>query len=677
MSNNIKDLIKVVLTEEDSWLQTDEIHDQLTEIVEISERRVNQVVREMYEDGELDRNSVNNGTRGRPAYEYTAQESENATGDISVRSVRVRGDIEMEGERSLPEGVYWDIVDEQASSSQIIKEIKEVAPKIADEDPVELFVEMCRWTVEQLQAYGEEIVHSTQDGRPKVVRALRSEYNDLAEWADGYFHQFLRLPDREDPRPEAVHIPDADEYIESQKDSNEIPSATIDEEAVREHLSQRIYGDKLIQVVEIDENIGDAVGTDASISTVSLPSQSRLAPETTFDLLVGAAGLDHDDRQYNDYDFNPRNIREFRHREAFQRGFLLSADALPLRESEVKKARAAAMDLRQYRQCHRVINDEADWEPYGNFDRELDAYTGPDVMFVDGRLTPLVHQQSEFVKTSLYGQLVRREIREFAKLADYADAEDWKTSTVFAGVVKRPGISWFSPLVFWYLETQCREGVEVNPCNVYRPPISDVVLPHLLFVGLSEQNGAPNQNEVYTTARILRRFSDNSIPKYDLPPEDEDGNPIDLNDRKEWMEYFKEVRERREDRGREIIDLDTFERFGFAELCANVGTLMCYAGPSNLYRGEVPEAVRLPRMEVLVNPPEDAPEQLSEAISLYAKKNVEDEEHLAEDFSDINDLPVVVPSVITLSDEMAKAASDRMKEEVSDNIQQLVATLDD
>jgi len=298
-------------------------------------------------------------------------------------------------------------------------------------------------------------------------------------------------------------------------------------------------------------------------------------------------------------------------------------------------------------------------------------------MFIDGRLTPLVHRQSEFLKVGLYGQLVRREIREFAKLADYAEAEDWKTGTVFAGVVKRPGISWFSPLVFWYLETQCREEVEVDPRRVYRPPISDIVLPHLLFVGLSEQNGAPGDGEAYSTARVLRRFSDNSIPRYDLPPEDENGEPIDLNDREQWMEYFDDVRERREDRGRETINLEKFERFGFAELCANVGTLMCYTGPSNLYQGEVPEAVRLPRIEVLVNPPGDAADELHEAISLYAKKNVEDEEHLAEGFSDINDLPVVVPSVITLSDEMAKAASDRMKEEVGDNIQQLVAALND
>jgi len=114
-------------------------------------------------------------------------------------------------------------------------------------------------------------------------------------------------------------------------------------------------------------------------------------------------------------------------------------------------------------------------------------------------------------------------------------------------------------------------------------------------------------------------------------------------------------------------------------LCANVGTLMCYAGPPNLYRGEVPEAVRLPRIETLVNPPEDAPHDLHRAISLFAKSTIEDDEHEAEGYtdSDIRDLPVVVPSVIGLSDEVAKVASQRMQDELSNNMRRVVAALQD
>lgn len=675
MSNNLRDLIRIALASTEDKLRTDEIHDRLAQNgIERSERRIKQVARGMNEEDELCRESINNGTRGRPAYRYYLNKQEDATGEISVRQVQVRGDIEPQEDWSLPEGAYWEIIDEQASTSQTVREIKTVAPKLADKDPVDLHVQMCEWTVETLQDYGERINQAAIDGEPAVVRALRSEYEDLADWADDHFHDLFRLPKRDDPCPEALYIPEVEGYISAGKEGRDLPSVGFDEDVARNHFSKRIFGDKLIQVAEVDQTTTDAVGTDASVSTVALPAQERLAPETRFDLLVGGAALDHAGRRYTDYDYNPRSIRDFRHREAFQKGLILSTEALSLRDSEMDKARAAAMDLRQYRQCHRVINNDADWEPYGNFDHELDDYTGPDVMFIDGRLTPLVHRLSEFMKNSLYGKLVRREIREFAKLADYASPEDWRTNTTFAGVVKRPGISWFAPLVFWYIETEYSDD-EANPQKVYRPPVSDVVLPHLLFIGLSDHSDPPAEDGVYTTARVLRRFSDNSIPQYDLPPEDSNGNPIKLDNRDEWLNYFEKIRSRREERGQETIGIEDFERFGFAELCANVGTVMCYAGPANLYQGEVPGAVRLPRIEVIANPVDDASEAVNMAISLYAKTNVEDEAHAAEGFSDINELPVVVPAVIKRSDKMAKEASNRVKEEVKNNMSRLAAEL--
>jgi hypothetical protein len=225
------------------------------------------------------------------------------------------------------------------------------------------------------------------------------------------------------------------------------------------------------------------------------------------------------------------------------------------------------------------------------------------------------------------------------------------------------------------MQTRRDDADELDTSRVYRPPISDVVVPHLLFTGLSEERGAPDEGQVYMTARVLRRYSDNSIPPYDLPPTDSNGDAIAINDRSGWMQYFESVQERREDRGQETIEVEAFERFGFAELCANVGTVMCYAGPPNLYQERSPEEARLPRLEVLVNPTEDARDKLRQAVSLYAKTNTDDRDHAVEGFSTVSDLPVIVPSFIVQSDEAAKAASDRMQEEVERNIQQLVAVL--
>lgn len=678
MTSNTRDLIRIVLSDAAEGLPADEVHDRVTNNgANISERRIKEVLRDMHKEGELSRAPENDGTRGRPAYRYRQDsDGDGGSGNVAVRSVHVRGEFDPQEDEDLPEGVYWDVVDEQLDSSQIVENVKRISTEIADEDPVDLLTEMAEWTISRLEEYGDELIKKLREGNTGLVRALRSEYEDLADWADYYFHRFYRLPGRDDHQPTALHIPNVEEYIDAGKNTDEeSPSPAIDVEKVKTHLSDRVFGDTLIDTVKIKDEVTDAVGTDASVSTVSLPSPSRLAPETTFDLFVGAAALEQENRRFHDFDFNPRSIRDFRHREAFRDGLLISEKTLPLSEGERVKAQRAAMDLRQYRQCHRVIDDDTDWQPYGNFDDELSDYSGPDVMFMDGRLTPLVHLLSEFIKPDLYGELVRREIREFAKLADYADDDDWQTDTVFAGVVKRPGISWLAPIVFWYMQTHSEDVAEFDISNVYRPPLSDVVLPHILFAGLSEAEGAPDDDEVYTTARVLRRYSDNSIPKYDLPPVDADDNPIDITERSSWMKYFENVQQRRANRGQETIEFEDFERFGFAELCANVGTLMCYAGPPNLYQQQSPDAARLPRMEVLVNPPTDASDKLQQAISLFVKTTTEDREHAAEDFSTMNDLPVIVPSVITQSDEAAKIASDRMREEVSRNIQRLVSAL--
>jgi hypothetical protein len=432
------------------------------------------------------------------------------------------------------------------------------------------------------------------------------------------------------------------------------------------------------------EEITDIVGTDSSVAKIQLPNQSSLTPEASFEIFAGAAALNHHNRRFTDFDFTPQELKEYRHRRAFARGLIISRAAGRLTEDELRMARFAAMDLRQYKEAIRVINDDVDWRPHGDPDDELVDYTGPDVMFLDGRLTPLVHQQSEFSKDSLYGELTRREIREFSKLTDYASDEAWETDTTFAGVVKRPGISWLAPLVFWYVETQWddpesdeeeEEGDIYGAIrNITQPPISDVVLPHLLFRGLSEANGAPEE-EAFMTFRVLRRFYDNSIRRNNIPPVGTDGEPINTEEVSEWMDHFEQYQEARRQVGGETIDLEKYNRFGFANACANAGQLMCYAGPPNLYQTHQRKPLRLPRIEVLANPPTDAPDKMKQAVVAFAQGNQADDAHTIDGLSTNNEVPVVVPSAIVESDKIAKYARDSISRDITSEIQEAVRKL--
>jgi len=711
MSTNIQDLIVLKLHDAEGGLTAEEIYDLLDEEgVDRSERTVKAVLKEMAENGELARERVPDGP-GRPPYRYflasgngesmSSDEDEHdgtpaeaipngslltEANDVVPRSVIVRGNAPaIQEEDGLPDGVYWDVVERQLESSRVVQDLQGMAPKLAEEDPVGLLVEMLEWTVDLLNHLGERLVALQKSGKSGEVRFQRDLYKDFAYWARQYFHQFWRLNRFDDPGPDVLRLPEAEEFIKTADRDQEPPEAEVDIATARDHLQSRVFGDQVISTVDISQDTEDVVGTDSSVATVSLPGPDRGAPETEFKLFAGAAALQQEARRYTDYDFNPRDLKEYQHRKAYRKGLMLSKQVLPqLGEGEAEKSKYASMDLRQYRECVRVVEEEIEWEPHGDTHDETAESTGPDVMFLDGRVTPLVHQHSDFVSTRIYGELVRREVKWFKRLADLADEDNWDTDTTFAGVVKQPAISWLAPLVFWYLEVHYRENGGFNDeedgysgilRNIHDPPISDVVLPHFLFQGLANEYGPPADDEIYSTFRALRRFYDHSLPDYEFPPQDGDGDLIDVDDREEWMDVFEKIQEHRENRGRETIDLDKYRHFGFAEVCANVSTVMCYAGPSNLYgEGRRPD-MRLPRIEILAAPPQDNEAAMREALAAYGQHNKDDADHSIEGFSQIEDVAVVVPTVIDFSDEIAKGRSDAISDRLESDIQNLAAFL--
>lgn len=701
----LRDNIISVLYDTDGGQSAEAINERLSQQfgVDLGLRALQEELKEMVEDGELERERLSDGTPGRPPYYYFVKGSipkeSNAAEDmgdevpsgtalnddgIIARDLTSRGEIEVQeydehkSVSGLPGGVYWDIVETQLENSKTVSRIKEAAPDIAELNPIDTIIEMIEWAVGELNSIGRDLFLSHQKGQTGRFRVLRDLYEDLSEWAKRYFHRFWQLTPYSRQGPDILRVPGYKDFIVDSE--GELPSAEYNESKARKILQERVFGDQLIQKASIDRNIVDVVGTDSSVARVSLPNQSRLAPETGFELFAGAAALDHKERRFTDLHFDPKDLKDYRRREAFRRGLILSEKATPLLEGQVRKARFAALDLRQYREAIRIINDdEVNWRPHGNVSGELEDYTGPDVMFLDGRLTPIVHMMSEFTSDDIYGQLVRREIREFARLSDLASDERWETDTTFAGVVKEPGISWFAPIVFWYLETVYADGDERERNavirNITQPPISDVVLPHLLFTGITSANGSPESDEVFTTFRVLRRYYDNSVRPTHVPPEDADGNLVDIDSIEGWMKFFRADQARREELGHQTIDVEKFKKFGFANVCANVGTLMCYAGPPNLYQSHQRSLVRLPRIEVLTNPPGDAKEKLNQAISAFALQNYSDDEHSLEGFSTLKDVSVVVPNVIVEADKIAKYARDRISDDIAHDIQKVVRQL--
>lgn len=670
--NELPDLIRIVLTSETASLTTEQIHNRLTKQVgyEVSQRKVTETLRDMEDDDILESEKESDGTRGRPSKKYYIPHS----GDDP--KVERRGDVVAS---HLPDGMFWNIVERQMSSEDLVSELQGAAPLLADESPIDLLTEMVEWIVEKTNEMGKNISKLAIEGKTDQVRVARDEYDDVSQWASHYFHRFWQITRFDDLGPDLLRIPESNEIIEAATAGDNIPQSEFDKEGVREKFSERVFGDNVLSTIQVDEEITDAIGADASVAETSLPSSDSLTPNTSYQLFAGAAALDHEDRRFTDFDFNPESFKQYRHREAFRNGLIISPETThQLGDGEAEKSRYAAMDLRQYLEVKKIIDDDEDvsWVPHGDVSGELEGYTGPDVMYLDGRLTPLVHQMSDFTAGGLYGDLARKEIREFAKVVDFTKDDSWQSNSTLSGVVKSPAKTWLSPLVFWYVETKMYEERETDVSRVYRPPIADDRLPHLLFVGLAQEWGSPDADEVYTTFRVMRRFYDHSIPENDLPPEDVEGNPIDVDSRDDWMSFFEMTQERKRQFDIDTIDIGKFMTHGFAELCANVGTLMTYAGPPNLYQHETYEEARLPRFDLLASPPEDKEEDMKQVLSLYAKKNYPDDAHARNrGDSELDEVPVIVPDVIVRSDQVVKQYRDQLSEEVRRDILDLSGAL--
>jgi len=766
----------------------DEVHDTVTQIedVDVTKRHVRNVLEELVEDGQADKMPGERDGRGRPPNRYVhtslmAEEetvldllkesespppAENIFDELGVETESVRTisdemeDVEEdEAEAAGIEGdAFGDIAERHLDESEYIENVKSVAPALSDEDPVTLAVEMAKWCMQWVDEIGRETFEAYDTGDLDRYWRLRRRLEGLLGLADWYFVRLFRV-DLLTARHEAFddsrgfhRLPDAGDYYQpgDERQSDEFPTLPLvvdgeqDEEtvarqraAVREHLTERIQGDAVLGAFEV-EDLDDAAGTDGSVADVRLPNRrNALARETTLQLFSGAAALNRGEHQYTDYDFTPERFRDYRERDAFKEGLMLSPRVFPeLSRGELNKARQAAMDLRQSVENERTARNDADWEPIGESSGP-DPESGPDVLFADGRVFPLVHQYPDYNNVRIYGDLVRNEVKRFVETLQMFDEHYTLVDTDLVGVVKLSMVSFLAPMVFWYLNVERDDEVPktpdaaaddwdvdtVVPHDVVSPRLMDSVVANLLFLGLVE---APDEHDVpidpehtFTTFRVPRHFWEASVENKDIPPTHPvDGEWIDTTSEDEWLEYLGLEAVASELRGGDAVGVDSqavhdIQTAGvrdlqdpndrldaldevfdedpwkpFAAACAQASVVMTYGAPQSVYinvvdlEGVDEPLFMLPRLETAVSRRSgaDGDDALRRGLSWFAEDPALDHQHPFQEFgggaSDHDEgHPVLVPDIVTESDDAARMVQRMMGPKAKQKLREILDEL--
>jgi len=785
----LRPLVTEVLQSANRGWTVEEVHDTVTDAdgVDASTRLTREVLEELVEDDEVEKKRADGEGPGRPPFQYihasvVAEEdnildllresgspppAETIFSDLNAKadSIRTTGDEQEEIERDEAESAgvqddaFTEIAERHLDESTYIEQIKSVAPALAGEDPVDLAVEMAEWCMQWIDEVGRETFEEYDVGNLDRYWRLRRRLEGLLGIADWYFVRLFRL-DLLTRRNGAFdgtrgfhRLPGSEDYYHTSDSVQEhefpvLPLVVGDEqdeetvarqrEAIRDHLDSRIYGDTVLGTLEI-ESVEDAAGTDGSVADVRLPNRrDALARETTLQLFSGAAALDRGDRHYTDYDYTPERFRDYRERGAFKKGLMMSPRVfLELSRGELNKARQAAMDLRQSNENERAARNLADWEPVGESSGP-DPESGPDVIFADGRVFPLVHQYPDYNNIRIYGELVRNEVKRFVETVQMFDEHYTSVDTDLVGVVKMSMVSFLAPMVFWYLDVKEADDVptvpsqadddweveKVVPRDVVSPRLIDAVVANLLFLGLVEERNEHDvpidEDHAFTTFRVPRHFWEASVEAKDIPPiHPVTEEWIDVDSQEAWLEYIgleavgaelrrgdsvgvnsQVVHEYQTSGGADLADAE--ERLGvldevfndepwrwFAAACAQASVVMTYGAPQSVYinvaelEGLDEPLFMLPRLETAISRrgPADGESALRQGLSWFAENPDLDYQHPFEEYGgasrdDEEGLPILVPDVVTDSDEAARMVQRMMGPRAEQKLGEIIDALE-
>lgn len=599
--------------------------------------------------------------------------------------------------RSVLENIAAGHINQESYAQAIIK----IAPQLAEENPVELIVQMAQWVVDELNQLGDKIQQKVKRGATEEANKLAITLDSHLGWARSYFQQFWRL----DRRVEGWldEIPGILELPAQPRDFKDGKRARLDAEKAKERLKQRIFGNKIVEERVLPTCLHKAaVGTDASVADLYLEHTqgSFIAPDPVVVTTAAAALITHSDNapfeEYQDFEIFPDKLGEYDDYQAAVKGLVLSpklkSNNLLLDEGKYQHARAAAMDLRQYEEEFRVLMKQAEWRTYGH-NSLLGNTPRPTLIIRDGRVLPLEHRLQDYESGGLFGQIIHNQIEKF-KQVFHNTVLGADEDITYGAAVKNPEISWLAPLVFWYLHTHsnAENGGNVKAEDVYQFPFSDTAVSHLLFLGIANKSKQFAANRMFVTCRVLRRFSDIVLKGEHLPAAiSENGQirTVQENKSKDWKIFLEErILKKRKNYDQNILEIDDYKPLIY--LCSQVGVSMCYAAPTLVYEmlSRNPHHsghFLLPRLEVAISTErlernsDHEQEKLEGLLCWLATGHIHlDRAHTQSGFDTGNDahrLPILVPDVTILAHEAATFTRTKLGEEVHDKLTALVAEL--
>ncbi len=564
----------------------------------------------------------------------------------------------------------------QLQEERVAHAIIEAAPELAKEDPVNLLLDMAEVLLADINHKAVEYVTALRSGR-------FGSAEDTARTLDLQIFQVRRLfRDILHLGPDCLVLPTTNEIRRSAASAT---ARLLNREEARKRLRLRVRGDRVVRLAGVEDlpvriktrNFAIA-GTDVSVADILLyHREGSFLPPRPVHVFAGAAALAASTVpsgiSYVDYDIDPDRLERYDDERAAEEGYIIAPHLREyFAEDDLRHAKYAALSLRQYDEELRVLRDQADWRPVG---RAPSLGVPPPIVLLirDGRIFPTVHRFKDFESPGLYGRLVRRELSRFYEVAHLVGpATGPKSRVVYAGVVKTPEFTWLPPLVFYYLY---RTGRIPTTELVYRSPIPDPLVAHLLFLGLARTNrGRFADRSVFRTFGLLRRFSDiadpGPIPPPDLPEFDED-------DPSSWKRYVERRLEQLKREGR-VVEPDVEDYHDIIQLCSRVGALMVYAAPAGMYRPILHGSdghFLVPRWEVLAWLPElHRAESNLEALLCWISQGrlVPDEDHAWFEEAPAAQLFPLVPDVVVEAHEAAKFARTDFAEQIEETIRRLI-----
>lgn len=600
---------------------------------------------------------------------------------------------ETERER-VTASIMEEIARSNALEENYARLVHDIAPDLADKNPVDLILKIAEWVVNDLNGLAAKI-RKTGSGAQSEIQRLTRELGFRRSKAENFFQRLWRLDRSIASIKGILDIPTVPQMIRGDK-------VRLDKDAAKHRLKERIIGNKVVEIITAPENPHKAaVGTDASVGEVMVAhTRGSFIPPTPATLFVSAGAMRVLDRQnalsYWDYDLNPRELQGYKDLDAAIEGLLIS----PLLRREVitdfRHLRSAAMELRQYAEELRIVQQKSKWHPISGVP-EIQHPPAIKLLIRDGRIFPLVHRLDDYDGASapddiLYGEVVRREIRTFQQVF-HNTAGNGHFGAIYGGAVKSPEYSWLAMITFWYLHVEKRHRDLVDA--FYRPPLNDQAVTHLLFWGLAEakrDQAFSNSRNSFVTFRVLRRFSDIAFFPHPRPLTDNEGKverTVQENNIEDWLAYIKqhisEANQRYYQHKRGIPALTTIAEYDpFLYLCHRAGVAMFYAAPVRMYETTLRDRSHFftPRWEVAVDLTRDINSEIDRCIGGLMAWLVEqdglvpDESHAVGGFEEVTEgLPLFIPNVVMEAHRAVGYGRNRHKMDVQDELQKLVADI--